>query len=82
MGGGVPESEQGRWRAFGDELGLLFQVVDDILDEDGYYVIDGADGARELADEAAARAHARLAAIAADTSVLDGIVADLAVRTR
>ena len=28
----VPEREQPPWRAFGDELGLLFQIVDDILD--------------------------------------------------
>ena len=76
----VPEWEQGGWRAFGDELGMLFQVVDDILDEDGFYVTDGPGGARRLADEAAARAHERLAAIPADTSVLDGIVAELAVR--
>jgi hypothetical protein len=33
-----------------------------------------------LADEAAARAHERLAAIQADTSVLDGIVSALATR--
>jgi geranylgeranyl diphosphate synthase, type II len=77
----VPEAEQGPWRAFGDELGLLFQVVDDILDEDGFYVSDGPEGARRLADEAAARAHERLGEIAADTSVLDGIVSALAART-
>ena len=76
----VPEQGQVPWRAFGDELGMLFQVVDDILDEDGFYVSDGPEAARKLADEAAARAHARLAAIPADTSVLDGIVSDLAVR--
>jgi geranylgeranyl diphosphate synthase, type II len=76
----VSEAEQRPWRAFGDELGMLFQVVDDILDEDGFYVSDGAEGARRLADEAAERAHERLAAIPADTSVLDGIVSDLAVR--
>ena len=76
----VPESDQGPWRAFGEELGLLFQVVDDILDEDGFYVSDGPDGARRLADEAAARAHERLGEIDADTSVLDGIVSALAVR--
>jgi geranylgeranyl pyrophosphate synthase len=28
----VPEAEQPPWRAFGDELGLLFQAVDDLLD--------------------------------------------------
>jgi geranylgeranyl pyrophosphate synthase len=76
----VPAAEQGPWRAFGDELGMLFQVVDDILDEDGFYVSDGPEGARKLADEAAEKAHRRLAAIPADTSVLDGIVSDLAVR--
>jgi hypothetical protein len=34
----VPEATQAPWRAFGDELGLLFQIVDDILDGDGYVV--------------------------------------------
>src|SRR2546428_664986 len=77
----VPEREQARWRAFGDELGLLFQIVDDILDGDGYVLSHGADGARALADEAADRAHARLEDIAADTSVLAEIVAGLAART-
>src|SRR5262245_14183542 len=27
----IPEREQAPWRAFGEELGLLFQIVDDIL---------------------------------------------------
>jgi geranylgeranyl pyrophosphate synthase len=79
---GVPAAEQRPWRAFGDELGLLFQIVDDILDSDGYVLEHGVDGARRLADEAAARAHDRLAQIGADTSVLEEIVSDLAVRTR
>jgi geranylgeranyl diphosphate synthase type II len=77
----VPEREQGPWRAFADEVGLLFQIVDDILDEDGYLVEHGRDGARALADEAAERAQARLSEIDADTSVLAGIVAGLAART-
>ncbi len=76
----VPEPQQEPWRAFGEELGMLFQVVDDILDEDGFYVSDGPEGARRIADEAAARAHERLAAVDADTSVLDGVVSDLAIR--
>jgi geranylgeranyl diphosphate synthase type II len=78
---GVPEDEQRGWRAFGGELGLLFQIVDDILDGDGYVVQHGVDGARRLADEAAERARARLAEIDADTSVLREIVDGLAVRT-
>src|SRR2546421_10747484 len=77
----VPEREQAPWRAFGDELGLLFQIVDDILDGDGYVLSHGANGARRLADEAAGRAHAQLAEVPADTSVLGEIVAGLAART-
>jgi geranylgeranyl diphosphate synthase type II len=77
----VAESEQVPWRAFGDELGLLFQIVDDILDSDGYVVSHGVDGARRLADEAAERARARLDEVDADTSVLREIVDGLAVRT-
>ena len=79
---GVPEAEQRPWRAFGDELGLLFQIVDDILDADGYVLARGLEGARALADRAAERAQGRLAEIPADTSVLTEIVANLAVRTR
>jgi len=77
----VPEREQTPWRAFGDELGLLFQIVDDILDGDGYVLTHGADGARRLADEAAARARDRLTDVPADTSALEDIVAGLATRT-
>jgi geranylgeranyl diphosphate synthase type II len=77
----VPEAEQKPWRAFADEVGLLFQIVDDILDADGYVLERGAEGARLLADEAAERAQARLAETPADTSVLAGIVAGLAART-
>jgi geranylgeranyl pyrophosphate synthase len=77
----VPEGEQPAWRAFGDELGLLFQIVDDLLDGDGYAETHGVDAARRLADEAATRAQERLDAIPADTSVLGEIVAGLAART-
>jgi geranylgeranyl diphosphate synthase type II len=78
---GVPEREQRPWRAFGDELGLLFQIVDDILDGDGYVLSQGEEGARSLADDAALRARERLADVPADTSTLVDIVAGLATRT-
>jgi geranylgeranyl diphosphate synthase type II len=78
---GLQQSEHPPWRAFAAELGLLFQVVDDILDGDGYVVEVGEERARELADEAAARADLRLAAVPADTSVLAEMVARLAART-
>lgn len=77
----VPEREQAPWRAFAGEVGLLFQIVDDILDEDGYVLERGAEGARALADETAERAQARLAEVSADTSVLAGIVSGLAARS-
>jgi geranylgeranyl diphosphate synthase, type II len=77
----VPEAEQKPWRAFADEVGLLFQIVDDILDEDGYLLERGAEGARALADATAERGQALLLEIPADTSVLAGIVAGLAART-
>jgi geranylgeranyl diphosphate synthase type II len=77
----VPEREQAPWRAFGDELGLLFQIVDDVLDGDGYATELGVDRARALAEEAAERARGRLEAIPADTSVLVDLVGGLAART-
>jgi len=77
----VPEDAQVSWRAFGDELGLLFQIVDDILDADGFVVARGPEVARRLADEAAERARARLDEVDADTTVLREIVDSLAVRT-
>ena len=78
---GLPAAEHPPWRAFAAELGLLFQVVDDILDGDGYVLEVGEGGARGLADAAAERAHARLAEIDANTAVLGEIVAGLAART-
>ena len=78
---GLPEARQAPWRAFADELGLLFQVVDDILDSDGYVSEIGEDGARRLADEAGERARERLHAIDADTTVIRTIVDGLVART-
>lgn len=77
----VPEAEHGPWRAFGEELGMLFQVVDDVLDGDGYAARLGADVARQLAREAGGRANAALERIEADTSVLRAIVDGLVIRT-
>jgi geranylgeranyl diphosphate synthase type II len=77
----VPGPEQAKWRAFGEELGILFQTVDDLLDGDGVVEQVGAEGARALADAAAERARDRLAALPADTSVLRELVDGLAVRT-
>jgi geranylgeranyl diphosphate synthase type II len=77
----VPDVERAPWIDFGDEVGLLFQVVDDVLDGDGYAERLGADAAEQLADESAARARDHLDRIEADTSVLRELVDVLAVRT-
>ncbi len=77
----VAETAQQPWRAFGSELGLLFQIVDDVLDGDGYAESHGVEAARGLADEAATRAQDRLKAVPVDTSVLAELVAGLAART-
>jgi geranylgeranyl pyrophosphate synthase len=62
-------------------VGLLFQVVDDLLDGDGLAAELGEEGARRLADDHAARAHAALGDLDVDTSVLADIVDSLASRT-
>jgi geranylgeranyl diphosphate synthase type II len=78
---GLPRDDQGPWRDFADELGMLFQVVDDILDDDGYVLVEGVEAARARANRAADRALSMLLEIPADTSVLTEIVNGLAVRT-
>ena len=66
----VPEAERASWLAFGDEIGLLFQVVDDLLDGDGYSERLGREGAERLADETAERARAHLEPVASADVVL------------
>jgi len=77
----VPAARQAPWRAFGDELGTLFQAVDDILDGYGFAARLGVDGTRRLADDAAARARERLIDLPGETSVLLALVDGLAIRT-
>jgi geranylgeranyl pyrophosphate synthase len=76
----VPELEQAPWRGFAAEFGLLYQVVDDVLDQDGLAEQLGIDGAHALTDEIEQRARARLAEIPADTSLLDELVSGLKKR--
>jgi geranylgeranyl diphosphate synthase type II len=77
---GVSERGQVPYRAFAREFGLLFQVVDDILDGDGVVRERGIEGARSLADEVEVRSRAALAGIDADTSVLAELVSGLSAR--
>ena len=74
------------YRALGAELGLLFQIVDDILDEGSddepsFVNTLGLEQSRELAGESHRRAEALLAELPGDRSELDGLVEQIALRT-
>jgi len=73
----VPDAARKPWRSFAAEFGLLYQVVDDVLDKDGLAAQLGTEGVGELADEVEERARAHLAEIPADTSLLDELVSGL-----
>jgi geranylgeranyl diphosphate synthase type II len=80
VAGVAPGDGQRPYRAFAREFGLLFQVVDDIVDEDGAVETLGAGAAHGLAAEVEARAHAALEEIDADTSVLAELLSGLSAR--
>jgi geranylgeranyl pyrophosphate synthase len=73
----VPEAERGLWRSFASEFGLLYQVVDDVIDGDGLAAELGRSEAQGLVDEIGARARAHLDEIPADTSLLDELLSGL-----
>jgi geranylgeranyl diphosphate synthase, type II len=73
----VPEAERSPWRGFASEFGLLYQVVDDVLDGDGLAAELGTEQAHELAAEIEGRARAHLDEISADTSLLDELLSGL-----
>jgi geranylgeranyl diphosphate synthase, type II len=79
---GLAEPEQGPWRDFGADYGFLYQVVDDLLDEDGLVREVGPERARELAASTEDSARARLLELDADTSVLGELVDELVARVR
>ncbi|MBA2568989.1 MAG: polyprenyl synthetase family protein [Actinobacteria bacterium] len=78
----VPERDQEPWRAFAADFGLLFQIVDDLLDDDGIVHEHGEAAARALSDETEESARAKLAEIPADTARLDELVSGLSMRAR
>ena len=84
--GGAGEDRQRPYRAYAAELGLLFQIVDDLLDEgaDGepsYVTSVGRERARALAAKAHAAALARLAEADGETAQLAGLADQIASRT-
>jgi geranylgeranyl diphosphate synthase, type II len=81
---GLGEAQQQPYRAFAQELGLLFQIVDDVLDdgndgEPSYVNLLGLERSRELAEQTYARVGELLAAIEADTAELSQL-AELVAR--
>ena len=78
----VPEGEQAPWRDFASDFGLLFQIVDDLLDGDGLVQERGVDAAWALAAETEEQARANLGEIPADTARLDELVSGLSMRAR
>ncbi len=77
-------SEDGRaaWVAFGEDVGLLFQVVDDILDGDGYARAARRGGGASVSPTTSPRVRrAQLDGTHADTSVLRELVDALTFRT-
>jgi geranylgeranyl diphosphate synthase, type II len=73
----VSSDEQEPWRAFSADFGLLYQVIDDVLDGDGLAAELGREGVSDLADEIESRARARLDEIPADTALLDELLSGL-----
>ncbi len=59
LGGGSSAQVGALWR-YGQELGLLFQIVDDILDKDGYAKLLGLDEASQKAANTCLRAQKEL----------------------
>ncbi|HET8653449.1 MAG TPA: polyprenyl synthetase family protein [Gaiellaceae bacterium] len=77
---GVPAGRQEPWRAFAADYGLLYQVVDDLLDDDGLVLERGRDATLDLARETEESARSSLDAIDTDTSVLADLLAELSAR--
>jgi geranylgeranyl diphosphate synthase, type II len=76
----LPADEQAPWRGFAADFGLLYQVVDDVLDGDGLAAELGHEGASNLTVEIEGRARAYLDQISSETSLLDELLSGLKQR--
>ena len=81
-GATLPDRELEPWRGFAADFGLLYQLVDDLLDGDGLVLERGREATLRLAEETEARGRSRLDEIDADTSVLGELLAELAARSQ
>jgi geranylgeranyl diphosphate synthase type II len=73
----VAEPERDPWRSFASDFGLLYQVVDDVLDGDGLAAELGRERANRMADQIEGRARGHLDEIPADTVLLDELLSGL-----
>ncbi len=80
LGGGTPR-EIAALAHYGRSIGLLFQVVDDILDREGYAKVIGVPEARKEAEELLERAKRHLAPLRAQGRVLEEIAEFILMRT-
>ena len=59
MGGGTPKQVQELFK-FGEYIGFTFQIVDDIMDQDGYCLLFEVKGARAEAERLTVKAKKHL----------------------
>lgn len=79
---GLAPEEQAPWREFAADYGFLYQVVDDLLDDDGFVQELGRDRTLALAAKTEDSARARLLELPSDTPVLEELVDELVARVR
>jgi geranylgeranyl diphosphate synthase, type II len=78
----MPADQQAPWRAFGADFGFLYQVVDDLHDDDGLVRERGREATLQLGAETQERARSQLDAIDADTTVLTELLTELGARLK
>jgi geranylgeranyl diphosphate synthase type II len=79
--GGGTRAQVDALRAFGEQVGLAFQLVDDVLDGDGLARVEGADAARAEAEALTRAALAALAPLGRAAQPLVAIAEAMAART-
>lgn len=78
--GGGTEDDIDRLGAYGTHVGLAFQLVDDVLDDDGVAAAEGAEKTRQQAHEWTAQALAALEPYGASADVLRAVAREMASR--
>ena len=79
---GIPAGDQEHWREFGAEFGALYQVVDDLLDDDGLVKERRRPTPLEVSAAPQSRAMQKLVPIYAKPTVFAGLVRYLTARAQ